>query len=242
MSYILDALRKSDQQRQRGAAPTLLTAQATVPPTHQPGFSLNGWVVTALVGAGILIGWLRPWQMEPAAPMPEPLATQPLAARPAASTPASPALGPDLSNAAGEPASVQAPVQSSITATKPAPTPASTVKAEMPAPATSHEARVAAREETSLPESPVATEPAEAERGKDVMPFSDLPPSIRQEIPDIAISFHVYANKPADRRIMINNELLRQGDSLPPGLVVERITPDGVVIGYKGYRFQRGVR
>jgi len=30
MSFILDALRKSDQQRQRGAAPTLLTAQAAV--------------------------------------------------------------------------------------------------------------------------------------------------------------------------------------------------------------------
>jgi len=41
---------------------------------------------------------------------------------------------------------------------------------------------------------------------------------------------------------MINNELLRQGESLSPGFEVERITPDGVVLNYKGYRFQRGVR
>lgn len=242
MSYILDALRKSDQQRQRGAAPTLLTAQATVPAPAQPGFSLNGGLVAALVGAGILIGWLRPWQTEPAAPMPEPIATQQLAARPPASTPAIPAHEADLPDTAAEPASVQAPVQASITATKPAPAPASAMKAAMPAPAARDEARVAAREETSLPENPVAAEPTVATREKTGTPLSDLPPAIRQEIPDIAISFHVYASRPADRRIMINNELLRQGDSLPPGLVVERITPDGVVIGYKGYHFQRGVR
>ncbi len=71
---------------------------------------------------------------------------------------------------------------------------------------------------------------------------SDLPSPLREEIPNITISFHVYSSKPADRRVMINNELLRQGDGFPPGLVVEQITPDGVVIGYKGFRFRRGVR
>jgi general secretion pathway protein B len=41
---------------------------------------------------------------------------------------------------------------------------------------------------------------------------------------------------------MINETMLRQGDSIAPGLRLEQITPDGVVLGYKGYRFQRGVR
>ena len=84
--------------------------------------------------------------------------------------------------------------------------------------------------------------PAEAGREKNVMTLNELPAAIRQEIPDIAISFHVYAASPTERRVMINNELLRQGESIPPGLAVEQITPDGVVIGYKGYRFRHAVR
>ena len=258
MSYILDALRKSDQQRQRGTAPTLLTAQATVPAPTRPGFSLNGWLVAALVGAGILVGWLRPWQTEPAPPMPEPIA-----ARPLSTTPALPAHQPDLPDAATL-APEQKPGQASISAArltsvlepvakKPELTPPAERGTRLSPSATvtgvsrgeePRDARVAVHGQTAtpVPENAVVTGPTEAERSKNVMPLSELPPSIRQEIPNITISFHVYSSNPAERRIMINNELLRQGESAAPGLKVEQITPDGVVIGYKGYRFQRGVR
>ncbi len=64
MSYILEALRKSDKQRQRGMAPTLLTAQATVAAPRQPAFLWYVLLGGALVGAGMVIGWLRPWQPE----------------------------------------------------------------------------------------------------------------------------------------------------------------------------------
>jgi hypothetical protein len=43
MSYILDALKKSEQQRQRGAAPTLLAAPAIAAAPRRP---------TALLGRG----------------------------------------------------------------------------------------------------------------------------------------------------------------------------------------------
>ncbi len=93
-----------------------------------------------------------------------------------------------------------------------------------------------------MSETPAGARAIEAERATEVMPMNDLPASIRQEIQGITISFHVYSSNPVERRIMINNELLRQGESLSPGFEVERITPDGVVLNYKGYRFQRGVR
>jgi hypothetical protein len=41
---------------------------------------------------------------------------------------------------------------------------------------------------------------------------------------------------------MINNQMLRQGDLVAPGLRLEQITQEGVVLGYQGYRIQRGVR
>ena len=39
----------------------------------------------------------------------------------------------------------------------------------------------------------------------------------------------------------INDKLLREGATLPPGLMLEQITPEGMVFAYKGYRFRRGL-
>ncbi len=223
MSFILDALRKSEQHRQRAASPTLLTAQTNPPAPAQPGFSVNGWLAALLIGAGILIGWLGPWQAEPppARDRLAPLSPTTDAVIPTENSTAMPGLLPKTSDPIQPANQVAYPVLSG----KP--------QAEAPR-QTSEEANM----QQALP-TPV---PAEAEREKNVMTLNELPTSIRQEIPDIAISFHVYAAKPVERRVMINNELLRQGESIPPGLAVEQITPDGVVIGYKGYRFRHAVR
>ena len=70
MSYILDALRKSDLQRQRGAAPTLLTAYVTSAAPKQPPFLMYGVLAAALVGTGMMIGWLQPWQSQQSVPAP----------------------------------------------------------------------------------------------------------------------------------------------------------------------------
>jgi general secretion pathway protein B len=62
MSYILDALRKSEQQRLRDEAPLLMTTQVISDVKQQPAFLFYGLLAATLIGAGILIGWLRPWQ------------------------------------------------------------------------------------------------------------------------------------------------------------------------------------
>lgn len=64
MSYILEALKKSDQQRQRGATPTLQVAQVTVPAPRRPMFIYYSLLAAVLLVTGIMIGWLRPWQAE----------------------------------------------------------------------------------------------------------------------------------------------------------------------------------
>ncbi len=62
MSYILDALRKSDQERQRGTVPNLHSIQ--VPVGREPGRRIR-WlhvlVLALLLNAGLLMWWLRPW-------------------------------------------------------------------------------------------------------------------------------------------------------------------------------------
>ena len=70
MSYILDALRKSDQLRRRGAVPTLLLGPAPVAAPKQPALASYGLFALFLLGIGIAIGWLRPWQQETEPPAP----------------------------------------------------------------------------------------------------------------------------------------------------------------------------
>jgi general secretion pathway protein B len=64
MSYILDALKKSDQQRKRGAIPPLQTAQVTVAVPQRNMFAYYVLLAVVLLGAGVMVGWLHPWQPE----------------------------------------------------------------------------------------------------------------------------------------------------------------------------------
>jgi len=112
-----------------------------------------------------------------------------------------------------------------------------------PHPALTQAATVVPKEAAmALPDMKDPVVPADAGQGKKVLALSELPASIQQEIPAISISFHAYSSKPKDRHVMINGAMAEQGEILAPGLSLDEITPDGVILGYKGYRFRRGVR
>ena len=226
MSYILDALRKSEQQRQHAAAPTLLSAQAMQEAPKQKDSAYRAGVAAALVCAGILIGWWRPWQAEPP-PTPQPLTQQPFAAQPQAAAleapdalPASPGAGPKLDTAPPLPAASRVQTQ--------------------PAMPLQPGAQHAVVEHGSPPVT--AASPAPARPENEVLTQGELPEAVRQALPGITIAFHQYSNSPEERRVMINNIVLRQGEMIAPDLKLELITAEGVVLGFQGYRFKRGVR
>jgi general secretion pathway protein B len=56
-------------------------------------------------------------------------------------------------------------------------------------------------------------------------------------LPELRLDLHVFAAKPQDRFIMINMKKLHEGDTLPEGVRVESITPDGAVLSHNGTRF-----
>jgi general secretion pathway protein B len=203
MSYILDALKKSDQQRQRGATPTLPSAQATTVAPKQSFSVYYGVLAAVLLCAGIAIGWLHPWQAEQPVHAAEPFA------RPAISNPNQASLTPR-------------PVQ-----------PVMDEKPEQKFPAPN-------QAPTFTPTEPV--KPVTADQEQKATPFAELPLAIQQEIPDMKIQLHSYSNKSVNSIVSINSRMMKEGDSLAPGLKLEQITPDGVVFSYKGYRFQRGIR
>ena len=205
MSYILDALRKSDQQRRRNAAPTLLTLQPSAVVRKRPAYVTYGLLAVILIGGGVVIGWLRPWQ-------PEPATVKPVESKPIESKPV--------------PA---APVASEI---------ASQVKPDNVLP----EANSLASGKTAPPPERRVDIAAADAAGETVVEMEKLPTSIREEVSKITISVHAYSNTPGKRLVGIGRRILHEGDYVQPGLKLEEITPDGMILGYKGYRFRRGVK
>lgn len=218
MSYILDALKKSDQQRQHAKAPTLLTTHATPAAAASRRVAVNVWWAVALIGIGLLIGWWRPWETE------APVVVQP--ASPVSQPPASAAL-PETMSAA--PIVQSAPPEASRDDTPAVPTPALSTNASNATAAASPAINTAQPANEPAAETPLLQQ-------------HELPPEIRQSLPTITIAFHQYASQPGDSRVMINNSVLHAGDAIAPGLKLEQITVDGVILSYQGYRFQRGVR
>jgi general secretion pathway protein B len=56
-------------------------------------------------------------------------------------------------------------------------------------------------------------------------------------IPQLRLDLHVFAARPQERFVMINMKKLHEGDTLPEGVHVESITPEGAVLSYQGSRF-----
>jgi len=83
---------------------------------------------------------------------------------------------------------------------------------------------------------------ADAAPAQNVVSLAELPLSLQQELPPMTISVHAYSGRPGDRLVGINNRMLREGDYVVPGLKLEQITPEGMILSYKGYSFRRGVK
>ena len=56
-------------------------------------------------------------------------------------------------------------------------------------------------------------------------------------LPDLHIDIHVFGPQPEDRFVFINMTKLREGEQLAEGPVVAEITPEGVVLGHQGQFF-----
>ena len=255
MSYILDALRKSDQQRQRGTAPTLLAVQEKAATPGQPALLAYGLLAAVLVGVGVMIGWLRPWQSEQPAPAtPEFVAARPVESKPLELTPLQ---STPLQSTAREPAPPSSgtvpqpqpdsemqlnPAEPAPPESAPRPQPKRPPRATVDEAGPPREAGPAATERAAALAPPVDLIGADGASGQAVIEMGDLPVQVLQTLPAMAISFHAYSNTSDGRLVGINNRIRREGDTIAPGLLLEQITPEGMIFGYQGYRFRRGVK
>jgi len=250
VSYILDALRKSDQARRRGAAPTLLLGQAPAAVPKRPAPIAYGVIALVLLCIGMAIGWLYPWQKRPPAPASPVGMVQ--APRPNPAPAAIPGKAPLPETQAHNAAPAAPPVSVAAQARAPVPAPEPTR-----ATAAATRARPGERGQLAPPKAAGAVTAKATQKAQEaalrnsggaaapltgVTSMAQLPVEVQQELPPMTVSVHAYSGRAADRLVDINGRLLHEGDSVAPGLRLEQITPNGMILSYKGYTFHRGVR
>jgi general secretion pathway protein B len=238
MSLILDALKKSEAERQRQRGPTLLEVRVTQPRRRYPT-----WVIAvgALLAVNILLLLAfvlhRPAASQAERPQAGAAATSPAAASPApASTPAT--------NSGSLPGSV-APVAAG--AAPPASTPTAADSGALDplvaAPRTFSQSDTAGDGQDSV-RNPADDEPAVPQGSakldrESASHYANLPSfrDVGGDLPDLRLDLHVYAARARDRYALINMHRIHEGDALPEGPRVLAITREGVALDYRGQEF-----
>ncbi len=254
MSLILEALRKSEAERRRGQAPDLL---ADMPPA-QPAARRRptGWLwLSPLLAVLLLLAWWLPHRQPPvpeaARPAPRPQATATHGPPPATALPAVERLTPQAPVVQPRPAPAVSPPKAPARATDtPRNAPGETTR--MPAtPADIAPPRASpnpAARPTLLPPSPGSVETTQSAPpspdgtgGTGVASLSDLSTSERESLPPLKISMHLWNADPARRFVILDGNRVVEGDRVGDA-VVKTITPDGVVIDWRGQRIKLPIR
>ncbi|HJV86180.1 MAG TPA: general secretion pathway protein GspB [Noviherbaspirillum sp.] len=229
MSYILDALRKAEAERRIGAsatsqASTVLGAQFDRAPQRPARI---WWLllpaVAAAAAGGVWFGASQtktpavtataPATTPSAPPQPQPVAPVAEKVAPAPENTAPPAIAATPSVQKAEPEQAQPPKES--------------VRHKAP----DKKPRVTAAERKPAPRPVAAEEPR-------VPGLRELPEAIQREIPPLAIGGYLYSGNKADRTVLINTKLLREGDEVAPGLRLETLMSNGMVLNFKGHRYR----
>jgi len=217
MSYILDALRRADAERERGGVPGLHTQtmaepgdEADIAPRAR-GLKPWHWLAIGLAGGlAVAIAWS--WRGEE--PPPPVAVLPPAPPPPALPAPAAPAAIAPIAVTEAPPAS---PVAIAPMRAAPPP-PAAAARPAAPAPAS-----------------------AAASTIPRIASLAELPPELRSGLPALAFGGSIYSGTPANRLLIVNGQLMHEGESLGPGVTLEQIKPKAAVLNIRGQRFEIGL-
>ena len=205
MSFILDALKKSETERQQQGPSDFVNVPSG---GESPGAPRWLWVLGVLlaVNLAVLLGVL----LRNDAPENVPAASQ------ASSTQQDPTAGSSFSEKIREARERESADRASAAAT---PEPAAKPVVETPA--------AAPMQASPQPEYSLAALPTAGE----------LQANGQLQMADLHLDIHVYSDEPAERFVFINMVRHREKSRLAEGPVVQEITPEGVVLDYRGTRF-----
>ena len=261
MSFILEALKKSEQQRQQSSSSPNKVRKRTLSTESSSPDRRPYWITAGLLPLILLSGWFLyngmevPWGMEAPlgteVPLEQPPAvnkvrstpplSQPTAAK---STEVSESTGPAESTGAGKSAgatsSAASPPQKPVAAAESAPVP----RDFLAPPVTRRRAprTVSSTKTIEKPPEP-AVEPRNIEK-LSTEPISTLPlyldlsRELRDRMPRLTMSMHFYTTTPRSRLVRINNHLLHEDEWVDRDLQVIEITPTGATLDFMGKLFE----
>ena len=216
MSYILDALRRADAERQRGGVPGLhdqpgaLVAAALAAGHQAPNAAAGRLARWGVAGGLVLLAMAGAWWMGRGMAVTAPAAAAGGLPGPAAMAPAVPppvvAMAPAAMVAGASPASRVAPP----------------VAGSRPHRVTPPASAVVPRDAGSSP----------------VQTWASLPETARAAMPVLAWSGAVHAAHADQRLVVVNGQVAREGDTLAPGLQLLQIRPKSVLLRWQGQRVE----
>lgn len=249
MSFILDALRKSEHDRQRQSGPGLaeIPVAAARPRTNVWATAAVALLIVNLVVVSVLL-LRRAHRGEAVAEAPAAAVangTDPQATGPAPSPQAS------LTRTLPQPMLREPPPAAPGTAAR------NPLEGEVSGDGQDIDATMA-RQAAAVPAGPPAVSQAQGGRGTVVyQAIPEAAPAARSAaesveqaglptadevtarggVAELHLDLHVYSTRAEDRFIFVNSRKYREGDTLQEGPVVEQITQGGAVLNYRGSRF-----
>ena len=213
MSFILDALKKSEAERQRQDSPGI----ASIPASEQKRSAGRWtWILSGLLVVNLTV--LAVLMLRPSPGIQPDSVAGPAAAAPASVQPAAPPTTAPQQSPARQPASDtrEAAVRQPVVQERVLQPPAS----------------------TNAPVTNVAATETPAERVASGLPtLNDLQAQGVLQLPEMHLDIHVFSGQAAERFVFVNMKKYTEGATLSEGPAVQEITQEGVVLDYLGTRF-----
>lgn len=226
MSYILEALKKADQEREIGAVPGLATPHETERPGNRSRRWL--WIIAVLLGVNVVLVVLLLVKRD--IEVPDPIQATP---EPQQAVTDEPRVQTDLQTRNGrtsqapDPGSTELPQKKQTYSTGELVMSAKPVRSPNSGPLSPPEDAVAPRSETATTAPPTPQLPS----------WYELPHEFRMKLSLPRPDLHAWSEDPQNRFILVNLKKYREGETLESGLMLEEILPEGMIMSYMGERF-----
>jgi general secretion pathway protein B len=245
MSFILDALKKSENERQRQIGPSLADVQSTRRHADRPWWAVAVAALLVINLGVLLIVLIRDGDAKPApaiqtspepagqtqsynAPGPPPPAAQSYRAPSAATNPSVRSLA-DEANEYDEPYPSDRVNQNLAGAANVPAGPPLVRRIDAPT--------VAPLPSGAVFEAQAAANAPAAGSSNEILPTLNELSAGGANLPDLHLDIHVHSRNPRERFVFINMRKYLEGETLKEGPSLERITAEGVVLNQWGTRF-----
>ena len=237
MSYILDALKKSESERQNQDLPNINAVHQR--PELHPQKKRRIWLLA--IPAALILNIVGFWFLWDRSPSEDPELITPVSISPARTS--------SLDAVTSTPEVQQIDTSMTIKIQPPELSPAGRIIPEANLASSGETAELLITPTDAYRKTASNSIAAERQQGEKyetlasqpVNKITALPTNIQRQIPDLKFSSHLYADDSSFRMVNINGNMFHEGDIIAEGIQLERISEEGVVLNYLHYTFEISV-